>query len=765
MTLDDLARTAKHDLSVATRELPVIPIEKVRRRRLVALSVPAIGSAVVVLAIFFGLASLDDGPDHPVITTPTSTTTTTTTTVPSVPVRYAYDSEDLLPPTVGSWPTQMVAAASLGDQPSGLGLANGLGATGFTVLDDGRILVLDPPNDRVVVLGAGAETFLGTPGGLGSPRAIASSGLLVFIAFSDDAGGPTTVVATTTTGTMLGEASTPQDGSHLRIVGADVWLGTPRGPWTQLMTIDGTPIPDSSRQVSPSMPVADGSSILVDRSTITREYHDGGIVAWTIPAEWEITGIVDRDESLAVTVGLADGPLFQTVAAFELNRDGTVDPLTALGVIHTANRPPAQSSLFVEGSIYLLETGIDQVALYRATPPVPPATSVRLDPDVGGVIVGTYPESLVVQGREYRLAEPAPGQTPLALYSIESVAWVDGTDGLVYLDSLGQVHYLDSTGDAVAFNAPPTELFGIPQLVDVVAVDGRSLVAIMADAQLHWYDLLDRIEVDGPEPSPITHDEFGRILSLSAGGRTVTLIQPQYIYGGEGGGEPVGPFEPAILVAEDGDRRIEIEVGNEVEPWTVLHAFDGRRVVVSREPDEPAAAERTVLIIDLECPECGEALVLGPSSVDLIGVEASTGPIVDQQPIVCSAGTLGEVDVAVAAGLPSPVLDTARWLAGRLAACDLRTLEGLFRDPVLGALPESWRTIEQTANSFTAEVLLALAEPPQRIDDGRGARWVWPGDVFDNDERLGSTVRVEISETEPLDGGLRQVVWIGIEPT
>ena len=633
MKLDDLARQARHDLSAATGELPLVPIERVRRRRLAALTVPAIGTAVAVLAIFFGIASLDGEPDGPVITTPETTTapTTTSTTVPSEPVRFAYEFEDLLPAGGETWPAQIVAAAGLGDDPNAIGSVGDDGVPGFTVLADGRVLVLDPADDRVAELNAAAETFFTAPDGLGSPRAITSSGALAFVAFSADAGGPTTVVAITSTGVVTGDASTPQGGDRLRVVGGDVWLGSPGGSWTTIVTADGTPIPESSRRTSPAMPVADGSTILVAGDTITRVYGDGAIVEWTIPAGWEITGLAGfLDESVAVTVGLADGPLFQTVAAFQLGRDGSVTPLTALGVIHTANRPPAQSSLFADDSVYLLETGIDRMALYRVAPPEPPATAIRLDPAAGGVIVGTYPDSLVVQGGKYRLPEPAPLQTALAIYGMESVAWVDGTDGLVYLDSLGQVHLIDAAGDAVIFDAPSTDQFGLPQLIDVMEVEGRPLVAIMADARLRWFDL-DGTEAPGPVPSPITHDEFGRILSLSAGGRTVTLVQPDYRVDEDG--QPTGAFAPASLEIVDGDRTVAIEVGTEAEPWTTLQAFDGRRVVVTREPLEPASADRTVLVIDLECSSCLQILSTGPSSVDLIGAERSTGPVVAQGPL------------------------------------------------------------------------------------------------------------------------------------
>jgi hypothetical protein len=545
-------------------------------------------------------------------------------------VWFDYQFEDLLPATGETWPAQLVAAAGLGDDPNAIGSVGDAGVAGFTVLADGRVLVLDPANDRVAELNAAASTFFTAPDGLGSPRAITSSGGLAFVAFSDDAGGPTMVVGITSTGMVTGEASTAQGGDRLRVVGGDVWLGSPGGSWTSVVTVDGTPIPESSRQTSPAMPVADGSTLLVAEDTITRQYDDGGIVEWTIPAGWQITGLADRDESVAVTVGLADGPLFQTIAAFQLGRDGSVTPLTTLGVIHTANRPPAQSSLFVDDSVYLLETGIDQVALYRVAPPDPPTTAIRLDPAAGGVIVATYPDSLVVQGGEYRLAEPAPLQTALAIYGIESVAWVDGTDGLVYLDSLGQVHLIDATGDAVIFDTPSTDQFGLPQLVDVMEVEGRPLVAIMADARLRWFEL-DGTEAPGPVPSPIGHDEFGRVVSLTVGARTVTLLQPDQA--ADGNGDPTGAFLPATLEIVDGDRTVVIEVGTESEPWTTLQAFDGRRVVVTREPLEPASADRTVLVIDLECGACLQILSTGPSSVDLIGAERSTGPVVDQGPL------------------------------------------------------------------------------------------------------------------------------------
>jgi hypothetical protein len=82
-------------------------------------------------------------------------------------------------------------------------------------------------------------------------------------------------------------------------------------------------------------------------------------------------------------------------------------------------------------------------------------------------------------------------------------------------------------------------------------------------------------------------------------------------------------------VTEDGKEVLRMAVGTERRPYVFIQDFDGRRLILTAWPYEPALPPSTVWIIDLECGDCTQVFeTTGTEYFDLIGTVASEGPVV-----------------------------------------------------------------------------------------------------------------------------------------
>ena len=209
------------------------------------------------------------------------------------------------------------------------------------------------------------------------------------------------------------------------------------------------------------------------------------------------------------------------------------------------------------------------------------------------------------------------------------VAW-DGAQGLVLLNEDGDLRWVrpDSEVDV------PVDVLGgeVGTIHDVVVVDGRRVAALGSWAgEIAWVDIETGEEVEG-DPNRVDYfEELG--VRLGAFDRLVWIEYPENADAErDETGALVWPFDlPELVVAEtDGTELARIELGSEQQPWARLHDFDGRRVVVSVEPMEPAFPPTTVYVIDLECADCTQMIDLeGADTLDLVGVLESEGPVLD----------------------------------------------------------------------------------------------------------------------------------------
>lgn len=198
-------------------------------------------------------------------------------------------------------------------------------------------------------------------------------------------------------------------------------------------------------------------------------------------------------------------------------------------------------------------------------------------------------------------------------------AW-DGDTGFVVVSE--RVLWF-SGGEAVETDLP------VGPIVEVVTFGGVPIVGIGsvdATGATTWFDLTSGEQVEPPESARTMDGD-----TFEAGGLAAFIDFPDWtgVQRGEGG-EPIAPFDlPELVVTAEDEELLRFPIGSEERPYGLLHDFDGRRVVVSVEPHEPALGPRTVWIIDLECADCTFRVESdGPEWFDLVGTLEREGDLV-----------------------------------------------------------------------------------------------------------------------------------------
>ena len=204
------------------------------------------------------------------------------------------------------------------------------------------------------------------------------------------------------------------------------------------------------------------------------------------------------------------------------------------------------------------------------------------------------------------------GGNPVPFLGIKNVAW-DLGEGFIYLTEGADLRWWRPAGDQLV--AAMGELGTSISITDVVD-DPEGPVVVLDNGS----DPI-RVRLNTGQQLPLVEPLHGPV-RMWGGGRGAYIDSPDWSEGElDEGSLPVPPFPLAELVItySNGGELLRFQVGTFEQPWAVLHDFDGRRVIFSVEPLEPAAAPRTVYVIDLECPTCTEVILAGPDSFDLVG--------------------------------------------------------------------------------------------------------------------------------------------------
>ena len=90
---------------------------------------------------------------------------------------------------------------------------------------------------------------------------------------------------------------------------------------------------------------------------------------------------------------------------------------------------------------------------------------------------------------------------------------------------------------------------------------------------------------------------------------------------------------------------MDIQFGSAYETWPVLHDFDGRFIIASRGPLEPAAGEETFFVIDLSCADCLRTFVATATRAALVTESPVDLPQIEAQELVRGSTILTDADV------------------------------------------------------------------------------------------------------------------------
>jgi hypothetical protein len=392
--------------------------------------------------------------------------------------------------------------------------------------------------------------------------------------------------------------------------------------WLPISTLDGTPVPADRR--SEARPLPDGRSVLLTERAAALIGIDGFGTRWELPGELTV-----------------------------LSADPFLDGL----LITAVNNPTNESGRVLVAALRpgLAPTGF---WMYRFFGPITPGPTTIAVADQAVFGLGSD-ESAFLSVKSIQTLYP------LAPFSLDGVAWIggdhqeirsnsgtvlargtyslpgratawDGDAGLVTSGEDGLRWLVEDDERAVEV---PNETIG--ELVEVVAVSSGHVLGARLYypfTTISWFEL-ETGRISDPPAGARTVDG----VTFSAAGRSAMIELPDWssVQRGEGG-EPLPPFElPELVISsDDGIELLRIPVGSSQRPYVQIHDFDGRRLIISAVPNEPALPPQTLWIVDLECGNCTEMFETGgPVWFDLIGTLESGGPVV--QPALPTVPTRG----------------------------------------------------------------------------------------------------------------------------
>lgn len=244
----------------------------------------------------------------------------------------------------------------------------------------------------------------------------------------------------------------------------------------------------------------------------------------------------------------------------------------------------------------------------------------------------------------------------------------------------------------------------------------------------------------GLESGWITAECFGEGRAKVASGLSVRLVVPEYTDLDPESGAPRAPVPTSQVVITDqtGAEIATFDVTTDEQPWAVLHDFDGRRILISREAWEPALPARTFFLIDLDCLECGlgEPFTTGSAaSADLatpLGEAGQAAPaVVVSGPAAAACGQMtqwaGDASPAPPPELPAGASEQWRAVLTAALNCDFDALDAITaEDPFISHLASpvpGWQGAAELRPALLVQVVEALGHTPAERD----GVWYFPG--------------------------------------
>lgn len=141
--------------------------------------------------------------------------------------------------------------------------------------------------------------------------------------------------------------------------------------------------------------------------------------------------------------------------------------------------------------------------------------------------------------------------------------------------------------------------------------------------------LSDASLVDAPPNAPIrVLSEPPWLVWTAANGLTAWIAEPHVELDSEG--QPSEIVEPAhLVVAIDDEVLIDVAIAPLDGAWATIHDFDGKSLIVSRGPYEPAMPEESFVLVDLASGEVTEIFEAGGVKATFTGADSDwSGPVV-----------------------------------------------------------------------------------------------------------------------------------------
>jgi hypothetical protein len=278
--------------------------------------------------------------------------------------------------------------------------------------------------------------------------------------------------------------------------------------------------------------------------------------------------------------------------------------------------------------------------------------------------------------------------------------------GFVYVAADGTLRHLDPDGNREVTG----DLADGDQSRILDVVPGDPGYVAVGEGGVVWFDMASGRRVDAPVGG-VTFD-IDRGMVHTGQGRNAWVDDSSLDSAQRNDeGWPSGDYDLPAVVVEDsstGEILTTLVLGTYERPYLRIHDFDGRRLIVSREPYEPANPPSTVFIIDLECGNCTQVIeTTGPHSFTLVGVSQSQGAVVTPSQTPEEAARDGVIPALAALPfnvrvdpLTSFVVDEGTWVVSEIAA-SYQPTDGCTLGP-----PEGKELIERICIYEYSEVLL-----------------------------------------------------------
>lgn len=167
-----------------------------------------------------------------------------------------------------------------------------------------------------------------------------------------------------------------------------------------------------------------------------------------------------------------------------------------------------------------------------------------------------------------------------------------------------------------------------PYEVVAVAASPTGPVAMIWGAGPSFYSLNGGSTVEAPPNPPVAiSSQPPFLIWTAANGLSAWVTEPDVERDAED--QPAKILEPAHLVVAEGEEvLVDTRIADPAQAWATIHDFDGRRLIVSRGPHEPAMPEESFLLVDLASGDATEIFRAGGTKATFTGADTDwDGPV------------------------------------------------------------------------------------------------------------------------------------------